>query len=133
LQSAVDVTERPRYPIQVRPIRLPERVPTRACSLIADGRPASTPCRRSRGRQIWLQCRDTGRSVAAHQLALSARSGHLFAPDAPFGMTGSGAKPTLFVGQTEARQSLRIAELRGYECFECRLAARAAVSDGVEL
>jgi len=72
---ALDVTERPRYPIQVRLIRFPERLLTRACSLIADGRPASTPCCRSRGRQIWLQCRDTGRSVAVGQWARSASFG----------------------------------------------------------
>jgi hypothetical protein len=37
---ALDVTERPRYPIQVRLICLPERLLTRACSLIADGQRA---------------------------------------------------------------------------------------------
>ena len=32
------------------------------------------PCCRSRGRQIWLQCRDTGRSVAVGQWARSVES-----------------------------------------------------------
>ena len=41
---ALDVTERTRNPNQVRLIRLPERLLTRACRLIADGRPASIPC-----------------------------------------------------------------------------------------
>ena len=40
---ALDATERTRNPIQARLIRLPERLLTRACRLIADGQPASTP------------------------------------------------------------------------------------------
>jgi hypothetical protein len=46
----------------------------------------------------------------------SARTGHSFAPDAPFGMTGSEVEPTMFVGQTEPTRSLRIADIRGFEC-----------------
>jgi hypothetical protein len=45
-----------------------------------------------------------------------ARTGHSFAPDAPFGMTGSEVEPTMFVGQTEPTRSLRIADIRGFEC-----------------
>jgi len=77
---ALDVTERPRYPIQVRLIRFPERLLTRACSLIADGRPASTPCCRSRGRQVWLQCRDCGRSDRPAGWQWSAISGRSVSP-----------------------------------------------------
>ena len=38
------------------------------------------PCCRSVGRQIWLQCRDTGRSVAVGQRARSATSGRSRSP-----------------------------------------------------
>jgi hypothetical protein len=31
-------------------------------------------------------------------------------------MTGSEVEPTMFVGQTEPTRSLRIADIRGFEC-----------------
>ena len=38
------------------------------------------------------------------------------APDAPFGMIVNEVEPTLFVGQNEARRSLRIADIRRFQC-----------------
>ena len=38
--------------------------------------PRSTPCCRSSWAAKWLQCRDTGRSIPARQLALSATNAH---------------------------------------------------------
>ena len=47
---------------------------------------------------------------------LTAKSGHSFAADAPFGMTSNEVEPTLFVGKNEARRSLRIADIRTFQC-----------------
>ena len=67
-----------RNPIRVRFICLPPgRLLTRACRLIADGRPASIPCYRSRGRRMRLQCRYSGRSVVVGQWVRSATSRRL--------------------------------------------------------
>jgi hypothetical protein len=64
---------------------------------------------------------------------LPARSGHSFAPDAPFGMTGGEVEPTLFVGQTEARQSLRIADIRGFKRSSAGSLREGQLLMGVEL
>lgn len=53
-------------------------------------------------------------SRASGACPLPARSGHSFAPDAPFGMVDNGVEPTLFVGENEASWSLRIADIRRF-------------------
>ena len=94
-------------------------------------RSSSTPCCRSRGRQVWLECRDTGRSVAVGQWARSANSGSTPAEILTSGM--AGLRGTTDVGGLRRRnEEFPRADVQSSGSPEARRPERTAAVQRIE-